>query len=88
MNIQCSTNATDEICIQNSFHKPQGKDYLKTLDVEGEILLKWLLKMTSGRGLTSSGLGQDPVSGSCETAMKVLVKQNVSFSRTLLHAVM
>jgi len=38
----CSTYGTQESCIQGLMGRPEGKDHLENLGVDGRILLKWM----------------------------------------------
>jgi hypothetical protein len=47
--------------------KPEGRDHLEDLGVDGKIILECILGNRVGRcGLDSSGSGQEPVAGSCK----------------------
>jgi hypothetical protein len=39
----CSTHGGDEKCVQILLGKPEGKGPVGYLDVEGRIILKWIL---------------------------------------------
>jgi len=45
----------------------KGRDYSEDPDVNGRIVLEWILRIYGGKLRTGSyGLGQEPVAGSCE----------------------
>jgi hypothetical protein len=45
----------------------KGRDHSKDLDVDGRIILEWILENRKGKcELVSSGSGWGPVEGSCE----------------------
>jgi hypothetical protein len=46
--------------------RPEGKDPLKGIGLDGRVLLEWVLKYGIGCGLDSSGSDLGPVPGSCE----------------------
>jgi hypothetical protein len=47
--------------------KPEGKNHLEDLSVEGRMIVKWVFKKWAGvNGLDSPWSGQEQVAGSCE----------------------
>jgi hypothetical protein len=47
--------------------KSKGKKYSQDLDVDGRIILGWVLEKEGGRcGLNASGSGYGPVAGTCK----------------------
>jgi hypothetical protein len=40
----CNTHGTDEKCRYMLLREPEGKDHLGDLDVDGRIVLKWIIK--------------------------------------------
>jgi hypothetical protein len=47
--------------------KPEGRNHLKDLGIDGRIILKWDLREVGyGHGLDRSGSGQGQFAGCCE----------------------
>jgi hypothetical protein len=44
----CSTHGKYEKCITNFGRKPEGKNHLEDLDIEGRIKSKWILEKQGG----------------------------------------
>jgi hypothetical protein len=52
-----STHRRDEKCIKNLVRKPEGEDNLEDLDMDGRVILQWILENSVGRcGQDSAGL--------------------------------
>jgi len=49
----------DEKCIKNLVGKPQGKNYLENLGVDGGIILKWIFEKRIGGGMDWINLAQN-----------------------------
>jgi hypothetical protein len=63
----CSTDRRDKKCTKYLVVKSEGKNHLEDQDVDGRIILGWILeKRVGGCGLDASGSGQGPAAGSCE----------------------
>ena len=44
----CSTNGRDERCMYGFGRAPEEKNHLKDLDVDGNIILRWIFKNWDG----------------------------------------
>lgn len=45
----CSVHGADEKCVQNRLKDHLGRDHSADLDVDGRILLKWVLRKRGSR---------------------------------------
>jgi hypothetical protein len=55
-----------EMCTKFGFESLNGRDHLEHLNIDGRIILKWILgKEGSGWGLDKPGSGQRLLTGSC-----------------------
>jgi hypothetical protein len=50
----------------------KGRDHFQDLSINGRIILKCILNMLRRSGLDSSGMGYEPVVGSCEYGNEAL----------------
>jgi len=67
--LACSTHARDEKCIQNIGRKTRKEEKLGDLDVDGEILLRRILKkqhMSMWNGFVWYRIGISTTGGYCE----------------------